>query len=133
MRAESLQWRALRWLKAFITARTITGVAEKSLRDASCDDPRTPLSGVFVHVQPNAAVVVVARFVAAAAFGRSPTAAIAAGFSTATTAEPFSGTPGCSNAPSHAPAEISFRILSTNTLGFAAAVIASFDVALCVG
>jgi hypothetical protein len=131
MRAESLQWRAPRSFEAFIATWTIAGVAEKVLEDALCDDPRARLSGVMVDLQPVATVLDDECFVAAVSCGRSQSAAIAAGLSTATTAAPSPGTPGCNSAPSHAPAETSFRILSTNTCALAAVVIAACSVALC--
>ena len=75
----------------------------------------------MVNVPPVSAVLDGECLVAAASCGRSQTAAIAAGFSIATTASPFAGTPRCSSAPSDALAETSFRIPSIDTLGFAAA------------
>jgi len=107
---------------------------KKIFVDASCDDPRAALSGAMRHLQPAAAVRDDERFVAAASYDLSQTVAIAAGFSTATTASPSAGTLHCSSAPSEVSAEISFHILSTDTLAFAAAVIgacsAGFSVAV---
>lgn len=71
------------------------------------------------HVQPASAVLDDGRFVLAVSCGRSPIPATAAGFSIATTASPSAGIPRCSNAPSDALAENSFRIPSINTSGFA--------------
>jgi hypothetical protein len=133
MGAESLQWRPPRSLEAFIATWTIAGVAEKFLDDALCDDPRALLSGVTVDLQTVAAVLDDECFVAAVSCGRSQTAAIAGGFSIATTAAPSAGTPGCNTAPLDAPAETSCRIPSINTLGFAAVVIAACSVTFCPG
>jgi hypothetical protein len=91
------------------------------------------LRSVTVHVQSGAAVLDGERFVLAVSCDRFQTAAIAAGFSIVTTAWPSPGIPRCSSAPSDVSAEISFRIPSTNTLGFAAGVIAAGSVALCRG
>jgi hypothetical protein len=91
------------------------------------------LRGVTAHVQTVAAVLDGERFVLAVSCDRFQTAAIAAGFSIVTTAWPSPGIPRCSSAPSEVSAEISFRIPSTNTLGFAAGVIAACSVALCRG
>src|SRR3989442_333118 len=68
------------------------------------------------------------RFVVGVSDGHSPTAGTAADFSIATTAALAAGTPGCSNAPSGAPAGSSSRIPSANTSGSAAAapVLSSF-------
>ena len=130
MRAESLQWRPPRSFEPFIAARTIAGVAKKFLDDAPCDDPRAPLSDREVHARLVAAVLDDERSVAAAYRDRSQSAASAAGFSIATTASPSAGILHCSSAPSDASVEISLRIPSTNTLGFAAVVIAACGVAL---
>lgn len=99
-----------------------------------CGDPRSPPSGVTVYyVQTVAAVLDGDHFVPAVSCGRLQTAATAAGFSIATTVSPPPGIPRCSSAPSDASVEISFRIPSTNTLGFAAVVIAVCSVAFCTG
>jgi hypothetical protein len=112
-------------LKAFITAWTVAGVAEKFFADALCDDPRAPLSFVMLEVLPIATVVDDERFVAAASCAPSPIAASAGDSSIATTAAPSGGTRRCNSAPSDAWAENSFRILSINTPGFAVAAICS--------
>jgi hypothetical protein len=85
-----------------------------------------------MHLQLAAAVLDDGRFVVAASCGRSPIPATAAGFSILTTASPSAGIPRCSSAPSDAPAENSFRIPLTNTLGFAAGAPA-FSAASCLG
>jgi hypothetical protein len=133
MRAESLQWRPPRSLEVFIATRTIACAAKIFFDDSLCDDPRAPLFGVIVRLQPVATVLDDERFVAAVSSGRSPIAATVAGFSIATIAWLSAGTPHCSNAISDAPVEISFRIPSTNTLAFAAVVTAASSVATCVG
>jgi hypothetical protein len=133
MRAESLQRRPPRSFEAFVAARTITCVNKKIFAAAPCDDPRTPPSGVTAHVPSVAAVLGGERFVLAVSCDRFQTAAIAAGFSIVTTAAPSPDIPRCSSAPSDVSAEISFCIPSTNTLGFAANVIAASSVALCMG
>ena len=115
MRAESLQWRPPRWLEAFIATGTVTGVAQKSLKDAPGDDPRAPLSGLMAHLQPAAAALDGERSVAVASSGRSRTSSSAADFSIATTAVPSAGILHCNNALSDAPVEIASHILSTNT------------------
>jgi hypothetical protein len=74
----------------------------------------------MTHVQPASAVLDDERFVAAVSCGPYPIAATVADFSIATTPAPSADTPRCSTVPSDAPAESSFRILSTNTFGFAA-------------
>lgn len=133
MRAESLQRRPPRSFEAFVATRTITCVNKNIFADAPCDDPRAPPSGVTAHVQSVAAVLDGDRFVLAVSCDRLQTAATAAGFSIVTTASPSPGIPRCSSAPSDVSAEISFRIPSTNTLGFAAGVVAVCSFALCMG
>jgi hypothetical protein len=133
MRAESLQRRPSCSFEAFVATWTITCVNKKNFADALCDDPRVPPSGVTAHVQTVAAVLDGERFVLAVSGDRFQTAAIAAGFSIVTTASPSPGIPRCSSVPSDVSAEISFRIPSTNTFGFAAGVIAACSVALCPG
>jgi hypothetical protein len=75
----------------------------------------------MMHAQPAAAVLDDGRFVLAVSGDRSRTAASVAGSSIATIASLCAGTPRCSSAPSDALAETSFRIPSSDTLGFAAA------------
>ena len=75
----------------------------------------------MIHAQPAVAVLDDGRFVLAVSCDRSRTAASVAGSSIATTASLSAGTPRCSSASSDALAETSFRIPSTDTLGFAAA------------
>lgn len=133
MRAESLQRRPPRSFEAFVATRTITCVNKKIFADAPCDDPRAPPSGVTAHVQTVAAVLGGERFVLAVSCDRFQTAAIAAGFSIVTTASPSPDIPRCSSAPSDPSVEISFRIPSTNRLGFATGVVAACSVALCMG
>jgi hypothetical protein len=133
MRAESLQRRPPCSFEAFIAAWTITCVAKKIFAAAPCDDPRAPPSGVIVHVQTVAAVLGGERFVLAVSCDRFQTAASAAGFSLVTTAAPSPDIPRCSSAPSDPSVEISFCIPSTNTLGFAADVIAACSVAVGMG
>jgi len=119
-------------MKAFIAARPITGVRKKFfLRRLVMTHARHFLP-VTVHVQLVAAVLGDERFAPDVSCDRCGFAAIVAGFSIATTAEPSAGIPGCSSAPSDASIEISFRIPSANTPGFAAVVIAASSVALCV-
>jgi hypothetical protein len=120
-------------LEALIATRTITAVAKKILDDALCDDPRALLSGAMVDLQTVSSVLDDERFVAVVSCGRSQTAAIAPGFSTATTAAPFVGTPDCNSAPLDAPAGTSCRIPSTNTLGFAVVAIAAYSLPFCPG
>ena len=91
------------------------------------------LPAPLMQVQPASAVLDDGRFVVAVSYDPSPIAAIAAGFSIATTASPSAGIPRCSSVPSDALAENSFRIPSTNTLGFAADAISVFSVACCLG
>jgi hypothetical protein len=79
----------------------------------------------MTHLQPAAVVLDGGRFVPAVSCDRSWTAASVAGFSIATTASLSAGTPRCSSAPSDVLAETSFRIPSTDILGFAAAAIAA--------
>jgi hypothetical protein len=74
---------------------------------------------VMMHVQLASAVLDDGRFVVAVSCGPSPIPATAAGFSIVSTAAPLAGIPRCSNVPSDALAENSFRIPSTNTFGFA--------------
>ena len=131
MRAESLQWRSPRSLEAFIATGTVAGVAEKSLQDAPCDDPRAPLSGLMAHVRTAAAVLDDECFVAVAYSGRSRTASTAGGFSIATTASPSAGIPHCNTASSDVSVEILFRILSTDTHGFAVVALAACPVPGC--
>src|SRR5438132_10117036 len=114
MRAESLQWRPPRSLEAFIATGTVAGVAKKSLKDAACDDPRAPLSGLMAHVQTAAAVLDGERFVAVAYSGRSRTASTADGFSIATTASPSAGIPHCNIASSDVSVEIVSHIPSAD-------------------
>ena len=133
MRAESLQRRPPCPFEVFVATWTITCVNKKSFPDAPCDDPRAPPSGLTAHVRTVAAVLDGERFVLAVSCDRFQTAANAAGFSIVTTASPPPGIPHGSSAPSDVSAEISFRIPSTNTLGFAAGVIAAHSVALCMG
>lgn len=106
---------------------------KKIFADTPCDDPRAPPSGVTAHVQSVAGVLDGERFALAVSYDRFQTAATAAGFSIGTSTWPSSGIPRCSSAPSDVSAEISFRIPSTNTLGFAAGVVAACSVALCMG
>lgn len=131
MRAESLQGRPPGWLETFIATWTVARGAHKNLHAALCDDPRAPLSGLMTSVQSFATVLDGEGFVAVVSSGRSPNGAIAVGFSIATTASPYPGIPHCSKAPSHASAEISFRILLANTLGFAVVAVAVEPVVLC--
>ena len=131
MRTESLQGRPPRWLETFIATWTVARDAKKSLQAGVCDDPRPPLSGRRVPVQSFASVRDGECFVAVVSCGRSPNRAIAVGFSIATTASPCPDMPHCSNAPSHASAEISFRILSANIPGFAVVGLAVGPVVLC--
>ena|SRR5436309_172393 len=133
MRAESLQRRPPCSFEAFIAARTITRVTKKFFADSPCDDPRGLTFPVRVHVWPVAAVLDAGRFVAAAFCDRCRTAAIADGFSTATTVLPSAGIPHCSSAPSDASDESSFRIPSANTPGFVAGVILASAVDRYVG
>jgi hypothetical protein len=133
MRAESLQWRPPRSLEMFIATRTIACAAKIFFDGALSDDPRAPLFGVTMRVQPVATALDDERFVAVASPDRSPIAASADGFSIVTNALPSAGTAHCSSATSDAPVEISFRIPSTNTLAFAAVVTAASSVATCVG
>jgi len=88
---------------------------------------------MMADVRPAAAVLDDERLASAASCGLPQTAATAGGFSIATTAVPSAGILHCSNAPSDVPAEISFHILSTNTLGFAAAVIGACSAGFSVG
>ena len=120
-------------MKAFITAWTVTGVAEKFFVDTLCDDPRAPFSAALPLVQPIAAVLGDERFVAPASCAPPPIAASAGDSSIATTAAPSPGTRRCNSAPSDAQAEIAFRILLINTPGFAAAAIAASSSARSVG
>ena len=106
-------------------------MAKKNFADAPCDDPRAPPSGVTAHVQTVATVLVGESFVPAVSGDRFQTAATAAGLSIVTTASPSPDIPRCSSAPSDASAEISFRILSANTPGFAAVALAVPPVVLC--
>jgi hypothetical protein len=109
-------------------------VAKKIFADAPGDDPRAPPSGVTAaRPDSRAGVLVGERFVPAVSSGRFQIAASAAGFSIVTTAWPSPDIPPCSSAPSDASGEISFRIPSTDMLGFAAGVIAACSVALCRG
>jgi hypothetical protein len=134
MRAESLQRRPPRSLKAFIAARTIARVAKIFFVDAPCDDPRPPLfPAEAVLVRPVATVLDGEHFVAAGSSGPSQNVAIAVGFSIATTLSPSADNPRCSSAPSDALVEICFRTPSINTLGFAVAVIADSSLARCAG
>ncbi len=80
--------------------------------------------GAMFHVQQPPAVLDDECFVASASSARSPTAAIVAGSSIATTVSLSADTPRCSSAPSDALVETPFRIPSTDTPGFAAAAIA---------
>jgi hypothetical protein len=132
MRTKSLQRGPPCSFEAFITTRTVAAVAEKVFAAAPCDDPRGPVSAVMVHVRPVASVPDDGCSVVAAFADRSPTAATVDGFSIATTAWPSFGIPHCSIAPLDAPVEISRRIPSTHTPGFAAVAIAAGPVALCV-
>jgi hypothetical protein len=79
----------------------------------------------MMHAQPAAAVLDDGRFVLAVSCDRSRTPASVAGSSTATIASLSAGTPRCSSAPSDALAETSFRIPSTDTLGFAVPALAA--------
>jgi hypothetical protein len=119
-------------MKAFIAARSITGVRKKIFRETPCDDPRAHFVPATVHVQLVAAVLGDERFAPDVSCDRCGFVAIVAGFSIATTAEPSAGIPGCSSAPSDASLEISFRIPSANTPGFAAVVAPASSVALYV-
>src|SRR5262249_11564088 len=112
---------------ACIATRAIAGKTKKVFADAPCDDPRALVSGVIAHVPPAATGRGDERSVGAVSSGRSPNLATAADFSIATTASPCSGIPHCSSGPSDASAEMSFRIPSTNTLGFAALVGVAFS------
>src|SRR5438445_219137 len=78
----------------------------------------------MMHVQLSAAVLDDGRFVASASSAHSRIAAIVAGSSIATTVSLSADTLRCSSAPSDARAETPFRIPSTDTLGFAAAIAA---------
>jgi hypothetical protein len=91
------------------------------------------LCGRMMYVQLAAAVLDAGRFAAAVSCGRSWIAATAADSSTATTASPSAGTPGCSNAPSDAPAENSSRIPSPSTPGFAACALRVSSLFCCLG
>jgi hypothetical protein len=131
MRTESLQGRPPRWWETFIATWTVARHAKKSLHAGVGDDPRVQRSRLRVHVQSFATVLDGEGFVAVVSSGRSPNGAIAVGFSIATTASPCADIPHGSNAPSDASAEISFRILSANTPGFALVALAVGPVVLC--
>jgi hypothetical protein len=132
MRTESLQGRPPRSLEAFIATGTVASVAKKSLKDAPCDDPRAPLSGLMAHVQTVAAVLDGERFVAAAFSCRSRTASTAGGFSIATTASPPAGIPHCNSASSDVSVEIVSHIPSTDTPAFAAVALLACPIAVCL-
>jgi len=119
-------------MKAFIAARPITGVRKKFFLRRLVMTHARHFVPATVHVQLVAAVLGDERFAADVSGDRCGFVAIVAGFSIATTAEPSAGIPGCSSAPSAASLEISFRIPSANTPGFAAVGIAASSVALDV-
>ena len=131
MRTESLQGRPPRWLETFIATWTVAGDAKKSSHAGVCDDPRVPLSRLRVPVQSFATVLDGECFVAVVSSGRSPNGAIAVGFSIATTASPSAGIPHCNTASSDVSVEILFRILSTDTHGFAVVALAACPVPGC--